>query len=311
MRVGFMSGYDPERIAFATQSGFGSVELMTPPGTDYLPGQADWQTKAARVKDAYARANLRISCIAGFYVNHMNPAKAEEFKTHTRAVIDLAKFLGVPVVAGFAGRLVDKPAMDGIGRMLEQPLEDSVEPFKAIWGEHARYAEDRGIKIAFENCPMGNCHLPPGGNNCMCTPAMWEKCFDAVPSPALGLEWDPSHLICQMIDPIENLRTFGRKIYHVHAKDAKVNRWAIARYGIYAHGSIEHCHVGLGDTDWSQVVKELVRAGYTGDLNIEGWHDEVFRNRRVNRGEDPNGPKYEDWGLLISLKHLNQFVDGV
>lgn len=311
MRVGFMTGFDPERIAFARKAGFGSVELMTPMGTDYLPGNDGWKDKADRVKQAFCEAGLRISCLAGFYINHMDPARKDEARKQVRATIDLAAHMGVPVVAGFAGRVVDGAAIDPIGRMLERSLEDSIEPFKQIWGEHAKYAADRGIRIAFENCPMGKHHLPPGGNNCMCTPAMWEKCFDAVPSDALGLEWDPSHLICQMIDPIENLRTFARKVHHVHAKDAKVNRWAMARYGIFAPGSTDHCHVGLGDTDWAQVVKELVRVNYASDLNIEGWHDEVFRDPRVKRGEDPNGPKREDWGLLISLKHLNQFVDGV
>jgi sugar phosphate isomerase/epimerase len=311
MRVGFMTGYEPERIAFAKRVGFGSAELMAGVGTDYLPGNAGWQDKACKVRDAFAAADLRISCIAGFYINHMDPARTEEFKNHTRAVIDLSKFMGVPVVAGFAGRVIDGAAADAIGRMLERPLEDSIEPFKQIWSEHAKYAEDRGIKIAFENCPMGKHHLPPGGNNCMSTPLMWEKCFDAVPSDALGLEWDPSHLICQMADPIENIRRFAKKVHHVHAKDAKVNRWALARNGIFAPGSVDHCHVGLGDTDWAQVIKELVRVNYPSDLNIEGWHDDVFRDPRVKRGEDPNGPKREDWGLVLSLKHLNQFVDGV
>jgi len=206
-----------------------------------------------------------------------------------RNCIVLAEQMGVPVVAGFAGRVV------------HEPLEASIEPFKKIWSEHARFAEDHGVKIAFEHCPMGHFHSPFGGNNCICTPAMWERCFEAVPSEALGLEWDPSHLICQFIDPVQNLRLWGRKVYHVHAKDAKVYRDVVDRYGIYHPGAIEHCFPGLGDSDWAAIIKELHRAGYASDLNIEGWHDAVYR-------DFPDGPKLEDGGLLIALRHLSQFV---
>lgn len=58
-------------------------------------------------------------------------------------------------------------------------------------------------------------------------------------------------------------------------------------------------------------IKELGRANYSSYLNIEGWHDNVCRDPQANRSEDPTGPKREDWGLAISLKYLNQYVDGV
>jgi sugar phosphate isomerase/epimerase len=133
---------------------------------------------------------------------------------------------------------------------------------------------------------------------------MWNRCFEAVPSDALGLEWDPSHLICHFIDPIPNIREFGHKIFHVHAKDAKVYQDILERFGIFHGGAIEHCFPGLGDCDWGLIVKELRRAGYHGDLNIEGWHDSVFRNHE-------NGSQLEDHGLLIAQRYLSQYVDGI
>jgi sugar phosphate isomerase/epimerase len=295
MRIGFMSPFEPERIAFARRHGFGCVELMTPPGTDYLPPLDGWKDKAGGVKEAFDTAGIRISCVAGFYFNHMDPDQAEQFKQHTRAVIDLADHLGVATVAGFSGRVMGKP------------LEESVAPFKAIWSEHARYAQDRGIRIAFEHCPMGPCNLPPDGINCVCTPDMWQRCFDAVDSDALGLEWDPSHLVGLLIDPVVNLREWGHKAYHVHAKDAKIYHHILDSKGIYHHGVVEHCFPGLGDSDWGAIIKELYRAGYQGDVNIEGWHDAVFRDPQ-RRGQ--TGPALEDAGLLIAQRHLSQFVDG-
>ena len=294
MRVGFMATHDPERIAFARSNGFGCVELIVKPEAGYLPGRDGWKDRAARVKADFDAAELRISCLAGFYVNHMDadPAVAARYTEHTRRVIVLADFLGVGVVAGFSGRVMG------------EDLDASVPRFKEIWSEHARFAADRGIKIAFEHCPMGKFHTPFGGINCICTPAMWDRCVDAVASDALGLEWDASHLVFMQIDPVANLKQFGRKVFHVHAKDARVNRDVVARYGLYHDGAVEHCFPGLGDSDWGLIVKELHRAGYQGDLNIEGWHDAVFRDH-------DNGSSLEDLGLLIAKRHLEAFVDGV
>ena len=289
MRIGFMMAHDKERMEFAQQSGFRSAELRVSAKDPFFPGQPDWEAKAAEMKADFDAHGLRISCLAAFYVNHFDPKVAEDAKKLVRASIQLAAHIGTPAVAGFAGELTG------------QPLEASLPKFKEVWSEHAKFAEDHGVKIAFENCPMGWYHMPPNGNNCMCTPLMWEAGFSDVGSDALGLEWDPSHLIGLLIDPVQNLRIFGKRVHHVHAKDAHIHRDLLARNGIFAPETCEHCFVGLGDTDWGLVVKELLRQGYDNDLNIEGWHDRVFR------GTDP-GSKNEDVGLVMSLKHLSQFV---
>ena len=294
MRIGFLTPFDRERIAFARHHGFGSIELLVRPEDPFVPGRDGWQARADEVKAAYADADIRISCIGGFYVNHMDAdagVAAQHFQ-HVRNVIALARHLGVPTVAGFAGRIVN------------QDLEASLPRFREIWSEHARFAEDNGIRIAFEHCPMGAYHTPFGGINCICTPAMWERCFNEVPSPALGIEWDASHLMCMLIDPIANLRQWGHKIFHVHAKDAKIYRDIVDRYGLFHPGAIEHCFPGLGDANWAVIVKELLRAGYTGDLNIEGRHDAVFRDHDDQR-------RLEDWGLIIAKRELDRYADGI
>ncbi|MBM3241706.1 sugar phosphate isomerase/epimerase [Candidatus Poribacteria bacterium] len=294
MRIGFMMGYDKERMEFAKKVGFGSAELQAGAGSPFFPGNPDWEAKADEVKAAFAEMDIRISCIAAFYMNHMDPQQEENGKRTVHGAIQLAERMDVPIVAGFAGRIPNTP------------LEQSLPKFKEIWGEHAKFAEAHGVKIAFENCPMGPYHLPASGINVMCTPAMWEFCFNEVPSSSLGLEWDPSHLICMFIDPIVSLRKFGDKVHHVHAKDAHVNHDLLAQYGIWYPGVIEHCHIGLGDTDWRLAVKELRRHGYKGDLNIEGWHDSVYRNQQGT-------PKGEDEGLIISYRYLSMCVaqDGI
>jgi len=284
MKIGFISNDDPERIEFAKTHGFGCVELMVGPNDDFFPNADGWKDKAKKVKTAYDEAGLNISCLAAFYVNHLDPQAADEHAELVRNSILLAREMGVATVGGFSGRLVGKE------------LEDSLPALIELWSEHGQFADDHGVRIAFEHCPMGRNHLPPGGINGMCTPAVWQAVFDGVPSQSIGLEYDPSHLICQFIDPAGVIRRFGDRIYHVHAKDAKVYRHIMDREGIYAEGAIEHCFPGLGDTDWAEVIKELRRAGYHGDLNIEGWHDRVYCGN------------LEDEGLVISLKHLSQFM---
>lgn len=288
MRLGFMSVFDKGRIGFAKKVGFKSVELKVNSEQDFFPGKPDWEKKALEVKNTYQENDIRISCLAGFYVNHFLPEKENENKQLVRNVILLAEEMAVPVVAGFSGRLMG------------EPLEKSLPKFKEVWSEHAKFADDHGVKIAFEHCPMGRFNTPSDGNNMMCTPEMWTRGFSEVDSAALGLEWDPSHLIGLSIDPVANLREFGKRVYHVHAKDAHVNKDIISRFGLWYSGSIEHCFPGLGDTEWNLCIKELLRQGYTGDLNIEGWHDVVYRDKDDTRREDE--------GLIIAFRHLSQFV---
>ncbi|HOL21473.1 MAG TPA: sugar phosphate isomerase/epimerase [bacterium] len=284
MRIGFMMGFDKERIEFAEKAGFKSCELRVSREDEFFPGKDGWKDKAEEVVDYYKEKNIRISCLAAFYVNHMDKEKADEYKKLVRDSIILAERMGVGVVAGFSGRVVGKP------------LKESVSFFKKIWSEHSKFAEDHNIKIAFENCPMGEFHTPSNGINFMSTPEMWEIAFNEVPSDAIGLEWDPSHLICQFIDPVITLRRFGTKVYHVHAKDAHINQDILKQYGIWYQGAIEHCFPGLGDTNWGLCIKELLRQGYKGDLNIEGWHDLVYIRER------------EDEGLINAFKYLSRFV---
>lgn len=292
MRIGFMMGYNRERMEFAKKNGFKSAELSVSPGCGFFPTDKDWKAKAKEVQSAFADMDIRISCLAAFYMNHMDPKIEVSAKRTVRNAIILAEYMNVPAAAGFAGRIIGKPALE------------SVPKFVKIWSEHAKFADDHGIKIAFEHCPMAYFGIPINGSNMICTPEVWEIAFSEVKSKAIGLEWDPSHLICQMIDPVKNLRKFGNRVYHVHAKDAKVNKDILAEYGLAYEGtkhkpktySTEHCFPGVGDTDWGACIKELYRHGYDNDLNIEGWHDAVYRDKR------------EDEGLIVALKHLSQFV---
>ena len=142
--------------------------------------------------------------------------------------------------------------------------------------------------------------------------------FDATRCDNLGLEWDASHLICQFIDPLQNIQKFGSRIFHVHAKDAFIDRARLERYGICHPGVAEHRMVGLGQSNWAQIVHALLRAGYDSDLDIEGWHDPVYRDHGRPQPEDVKsagvdrqaGQNLEETGLLIAKRTLDPLVAG-
>jgi len=282
MRVGFLSSYDPERIAFAHANGCESIGLIVKAGDPLLPSASDWKEVAAEVRGEFAAVGMTLSSVGGMYGNILDPAQAGELTKLFRATVELAVELGTRVVGCFAGRVMGRP------------LEQSLPAFTQTWGELAKYCAGLGVRIAFENCPQGAFHQPPDGFNFFCTPEMWECGFNELPDDNVGLQWDPSHLVCQFIDPVENLKRFGKKVFHVHAKDAKIDRTNLARYGLWHPATMAHRFPGLGDSDWTAIVRELKAQGYDASLDIEGWHDPVYHGAR------------EDEGLLIGIRHLKR-----
>src|SRR5690606_17008670 len=127
---------------------------------------------------------------------------------HFANVLQKAKELGCNVVA----------TMGGCTRASQQSgkIEDSLQSFENIFSRHAKVAEDNGVKIAFENWPGG--HPWPLKINIAISPAAWDRMFDAVPSAALCLEYDPSHLVRLNMDAIAPIARFADRIHHVHAK---------------------------------------------------------------------------------------------
>ena len=128
-------------------------------------------------------------------------------------LIDNARYFGTDLVAGFTGRIRGTK------------LPESLPRFKGVWGELARRAADKGVRIAFENCAMGG-NWASGDWNVAHNPDAWELMFNELPNENLGLEWEPCHQLVYLIDPIPQIRKWGPRIFHVHGKDATV-RWDV------------------------------------------------------------------------------------
>ena len=239
-------------------------------------GGADLGRLAERARELLGGGGAFVSAL-GYYCN---PLQYEDHRWQLESVIDAAPSFGAKTVSTFAG------ALEG------ESVEAAIPRFRAVFGELARRAEDRGVGLAIENCPMGGTWRKNTCNIAM-NPRAWELLFDAVPSGSLGLEWEPAHQICQFADPMIGLGRFAKRILHVHGKDALTRRDELGYSGIEGPvGVVDSRFPGFGDTDWRRVFAILQSTGYAGAVNIEGYHDPLF------------GGDWEMTGQLHALSYL-------
>ena len=220
---------------------------------------------------------LIISSLA-YYPNPLHPdiEHRETVINHLKKVIDAAALLEVPNVGTFVGK--DK----------NKTVPENFEDFARIWPPIVKYAAERNVKIAIENCPMIFSYDEwPGGNNLASTPAIWRKMWEIIPGDNFGLNLDPSHLILQMIDIPRVVREFSEKIFHVHAKDLHIDREGLYNHGVLSQGMGWQVPrlPGLGDMDWQKFFAALTAARYDGVVSIE-HEDRVFEGDEelVKRG---------------------------
>lgn len=202
-----------------------------------------------------------------------NPLEDEETARGFGRLIDAAELFGCRLVCGFAGRLVN------------QPVPASMARFKQVFTPLAKQAEDRGVRIAFENCDMHGT-WETGDWNIAHAPTAWEMMFHEVPSDALGLEWEPCHQMVSLIDPLPQLRRWVHKVFHLHGKDATVT-WDVIRTAGIRGGRqyVYHRTPGFGDTNWNDIITILRQGKFRGAIDIEGWHDPIYRDELEMTGQ--------------------------
>ncbi|HIR28882.1 MAG TPA: sugar phosphate isomerase/epimerase, partial [Candidatus Choladousia intestinigallinarum] len=171
---------------------------------------------------------------------------------------------------------------------------------KEYWPPILKLAQDLGVKIAIENCPMlFGADQWPGGQNLMTTPVVWDKIFEILPNDNLGINYDPSHFIWQMMDYIQPLYDFRDRLMHVHCKDIKLYPEKLRKVGTMAY-PLEYMSPkipGLGNVDWSKYISALMDIGYDGNICIE-IEDRAFEGSQE---------KILD-SLRLSRRYLKQFL---
>jgi sugar phosphate isomerase/epimerase len=278
MQLGFVSAIFSDLplepvLAFAAAAGYECVEVQCWPtggklhgGVTHLDVDGFTQAKADDVRALCEKHHVKFSAL-GYYPNPLSAdaAEAERARAHIRKVIDAAPLLGLDIVSTFVGANTNLPMEDNFGRFAE------------VWPDLVRYAEDHGVRIAIENCPMLFRDSWPFGKNLARTPAIWRRMFETIPSKDFGLNYDPSHLRMQLIDPIAPIREFGPRIFHTHAKDMRIDAGRLQSVGSL-EPPMERSTAkipGLGDINWGQWIGALTDAHYNGAVCVE-VEDEAF-----------------------------------
>jgi sugar phosphate isomerase/epimerase len=229
----------------------------------------DLQKTAAEITEVLGPNGAVISCV-GIYGN---PLIKDAARDGWRQLIDAADLFGCNIVVGFTGRVVDKP------------VPESMKRFGEVFTPLAKQAADKGVRLAFENCEMGG-DWRRGDWNVAHNPTAWELMFNAVPAANIGLQWEPAHQMCNLIDPLPQLRKYVRRVFHVHGKDASIRWDVIHERGIGgSHPFAFHRTPGFGDSNWTDIISALREGGFTGSIDIEGWHDPIYRGELEMTGQ--------------------------
>ncbi len=229
-------------------------------------GGLDLEELGRRCRDWLLPKGAVISCLSIFG----NPLLPDDTGAAAiqgwQRLIDAAACFGTDLVTGFTGRIPG------------EPLEASLPRFKSVFGELARRAKDQGLRLAFENCTMDG-NWKSGDWNIAHQGRAWELMFHELPETHLGLQWEPCHQLVQLVDPIPQLRKWAPKIFHVHGKDATIAWDVIREHGIGGDRPFAwHRTPGFGDSSWTDIIGILMQHGYAGSIDIEGYHDPVFRD---------------------------------
>jgi sugar phosphate isomerase/epimerase len=291
MKLGFFTAALPgntleQAAKWGAESGFQAIEIACWPlekatrryaGVTHIDVTALDKAEAAKTRKMLDGYGLIISSLA-YYPNPLHP-DAEHRETviaHLKKVIEAAALLEVPVVGTFVGK--DK------NKTVPQNFDD----YAKVWPPIVKFAKERGVKIAIENCPMIFSYDEwPGGDNLASTPAIWRKMWEIIPDDNFGLNLDPSHLVLQMIDVERVVREFASKIFHVHAKDLHIDHEGLYNNGVLSQGMGWQVPrlPGLGDMNWQKFFAALTAARYDYVVSIE-HEDRVYEGDEalVKRG---------------------------
>lgn len=303
MKLGFITAIFEEMsfeevVDFASENNLECLEVACWPqggaarryaGVSHIDVVNLTQEKADYINDYCAKKGVEISSLA-YYPNTLDPdlKKRTSYIEHLYKLIDASALLGVNMITTF------------VGRDSQKNVDDNLETVKEVWLPIVKYAEQKSVKIAIENCPMLFTNDEwPGGQNIMTTPSIWRKVFKIIDSPNFGLNYDPSHFVWQQIDYIKPLYEFKDKIFHVHYKDIKVFKDKLADVGVMAT-PLEFMSPklpGLGDVDWGKYVSALTDIGYRGYTCIE-IEDKAFENSLDDAKK----------AMILSVRYLRNYV---
>jgi sugar phosphate isomerase/epimerase len=288
MQLGFVSAIVPELsleqvFKLASEEGYDCVELMCWPvskaerryaGITHVDVNNFDKNKADEVNALASQYKVKISGL-GYYPNPLAPddAEANTACNHIKKVIEATVLLGINQMNTFVGRDYTKT------------IDENWPRFLTTWRPLVEFAESLGVRIGIENCPMSFGRDEwPGGKNLAISPAIWRRMFADISNSNFGLNFDPSHFPWQMMDYLKPLNEFSKRIFHVHAKDVRVDRDRIDEVGILAYPKEYHVPKlpGMGEVNWGKFFSVLGDTGYDGPVCVE-VEDRAYEGSLVSR----------------------------
>ncbi len=282
-----------EAVSIAAEMGFKCLEVACWPagkaerryaGVSHIDAERvlEDDAYAGHVLDVAAEKGIAISSLA-FYPNTMDPdiEKRSAAIEHLKALIKASSKLGVNMVTTF------------VGRDQYKSVDENIELFKQIWPDIISLAEEYCVKVGIENCPMlFGPEQWPGGQNLMCTPAIYRRLFEIIPSPNFGLNFDPSHYVWQQLDYLRTVYEFKDRLFHIHFKDIKLYPDKLAECGVLAY-PLDYMSPkipGQGDVNWGAFVSALNDICYDGcavieveDKAFEGSREDILSSIRLSK----------------------------
>lgn len=301
MKIGFLTNALVEQARRSGLNAFQTLDEVAAWAADHGFTDLECGPMLPLDRAAYERVlgEGRIAITALIYCRNYLSTDPEEAATHLAELkkrIEFAGALGIDKVVTSTG--IDKRIEEGIydrdpnvkdrGNMIRRIPVRSLDQVVDLYGPLLELAEKNNVRLCLENCPlMGNIAI---------SPVMWRRIFQRLGSDKLGLAYDPSHLVWEMIDPYAPLDEFKDKIFHVHAKDAAIDRARLAETGILTDFSWWSYRIpGRGELDWKKLLSKLKANGYTGTISLE--HEDAAYEGTL--------PAVEQ-GLLDGKAHLEQ-----
>jgi len=238
-------------VEWVSKNGFKGIEVSVSPSTQQINIDRVLKGGAGEIRRELKDKDVEITSLAFYSIKILESPEDQKF---LKKVIEAASVLDVNIVCTLAGG-------PKAGKDKKQTI---MEDFPEVFGPLADEAKAHSLKIAFENWFATNLQ---GLDH-------FQAVLEAVPSNALGFNFDPSHLFWQQIDYIEAVHRFGNRIFHTHAKDTEILPFRLREIGVLGRGWWRYRIPGWGDIDWTAYVTALKEVGYDYVLSIE--HEDPF-----------------------------------
>ncbi|HEX4810915.1 MAG TPA: sugar phosphate isomerase/epimerase family protein [Bryobacteraceae bacterium] len=288
-RLGVLGPYTPANVEFAKAQGFTNMILDGSPAST-LNAATLTDAQVERIKGNLRNAAMHVSALQ-VTQNHIAPdaEKREKENAYFVKAIELAGKLGVPYIGTASGKDASKP--------FQQQVDEIVRVYNE---KYFKACESNHVRILWEPWPEGP--------NVATSPVGFEALFKGFGnSPYVGLQYDPSHLVRQFMDPIQTAREFAEKIYDVHLKDTEI-LWPVLRAGginpVNKASWWRYRIPGMGSINWRDFFSILQNTGYAGAMSVE--QEDPLYGADENPGPDFSSEFKE--GFIMAKRYLWQYV---